>query len=73
MAKTGDKLPKVDGDNPSEPERIRFTPSPQVWSYLGWLSRNTLLGKTEQEVAEHVLVQRLTEMRQEEYKDPKNA
>jgi hypothetical protein len=48
--------------------RVQFTPSPQVWSYLTWLSRNTLLGETEQQVAEFLLVQRLSEMRQENYK-----
>jgi len=58
---TGKEEPEGDG-------RVRFTPSPQVWTYLGWLSRNTMLGKTEHEVAEHLLVQRLTEMRQENYK-----
>jgi len=71
MAKsvTPDK-PVEDGDN--DDNRVRFKPSPQVWSYLNWLSRNTLLGKTENEVAEHILTQRLTEMRQENYVDPKN-
>ena len=59
------------GEKPdAETGKVRFTPSPQLWAYLGWLSRNTLLGKSENEVAEHVLVQRLTEMRQEDYRDP---
>jgi hypothetical protein len=48
--------------------RLQFTPSPQVWSYLTWLSRNTMLGETEQQVAEYLLVQRLSEMRQENYR-----
>jgi len=48
---------------------VRFTAPPQVWEYLGWLARNTLLGKTEQEVARQVLINKLTEMRQEDYRD----
>jgi hypothetical protein len=44
-------------------------PAPQVWRYLGWLSRNTLLGKTEQEVAKQLLTNKLAEMRQEDYRD----
>ena len=49
---------------------VRFTPPPQVWKYLGFLSRNTLLGKTEQEVARQLLINKLAEMRQEDYRDP---
>ena len=57
----GEKVPEV-----------RFTPPPQVWKYLGWLARNTLLGRTEQEVARQILIARLTKMRQENYRDPPN-
>jgi hypothetical protein len=49
---------------------VRFTPPPAVWKYLGWLSRNTLLGKDEREVARQVLIMKLAEMRQESYRDP---
>ena len=49
---------------------MRFTPPPQVWKYLGWLSRHTLLGKDEREVARQVLITKLAEMRQEDYRDP---
>ena len=52
---------------------IRFTPPPQVWKYLGWLARHTLLGKTEQEVARQVLINKLAEMRREDYQDPPKA
>jgi hypothetical protein len=55
-----------------EPERggeVRFTPSPNQWAYLGWLVRNTLLGKTENEVAKQLLTTKLAEMRQEDYRD----
>jgi len=48
---------------------VRFTVSAQLYSYLEWLSKNTVLGKTENEVAKQVLTQRLTEMRTETYQD----
>ena len=48
---------------------IRFTPSLPLWKYLGWLARNTVLGKTENEVARQVLTDRLAQLRQEDYRD----
>ena len=48
---------------------IRFTPSVPFWKYLGWLSRNTLLGRNENDVARQILTSRLAEMRHEEYSD----
>jgi hypothetical protein len=60
----------------SESEKIsdvRFTPPPQLWKYLGWLSRNTLLGKNENEVARQVLIDKLSEMRQEDFRDDKRT
>ena len=53
-----------------QPSEVRFTPPPQVWKYLGWLSRHTLLGKDEREVARQLLINKLAEMRQENYHDP---
>jgi hypothetical protein len=53
-----------------EKGEVRFTPPPNVWKYLGWLSKHTLLGKDEREVARQVLIMKLAEMRQENYKDP---
>jgi hypothetical protein len=50
---------------------VRFTASPQLWAYLEWLSKHTLLGKTPSDVAEQVLVQRLSDMRQEDFKADK--
>ena len=50
-------------------EQVRFTAPPQVWKYLGWLARNTLLGKTEHDVARQLLVEKLAAMRQEDYRD----
>jgi len=57
-----------DGGESKRGEQVRFTVSPQVWRYLTWLSRNTVLGGTEHEVARQLLVERLAAMRQEEYK-----
>jgi hypothetical protein len=62
----------ADEEDSDKPQEIRFMPPPQVWKYLGWLSRHTLLGKTEQEVARQVLIMKLSELRQESYKDPAN-
>jgi hypothetical protein len=54
-------------------QEVRFTASPQMWKYLNWLSRHTLLGKNEHEVAKQVLTDKLTAMRGEEYRDPKDV
>jgi len=64
-------MPKPEGDQEKGGE-IRFTPSPKAWQYLDWLARQTVLGKSANEVAEQILIQRLAEMRQENYKDPAN-
>jgi len=61
--------------DPQEPDQekgevVRFTAPPQMWRYLGWLARNTVLGKTENEVARQILIAKLSEMREEVYKDP---
>jgi hypothetical protein len=58
-------------DRDSEPDKgeVRFTTSGHLWKYLGWLSRNTVLGKTENEVAKQVLTDSLAKMRQEDYRD----
>jgi hypothetical protein len=61
---------ETEGEKPGE---VRFSPNSQFWNYLGWLSRNTLLGKTENEVARQVLTDKLTEMRQEDYRDDKRS
>lgn len=64
--------PKPDPKDEDKGDQVRFTAGPQVWKYLGWLSRNTVLGKTEHEVAKQILIARLAEMRQESYRDPPN-
>ena len=58
-----------DPDTEKQTETVRFSASAQLWNYLGWLSKNTLLGKTENEVARQVLTDKLAEMRQEDYRD----
>jgi hypothetical protein len=57
-------------DDGKSGEQVRFTAAPQVWKYLGWLARNTVLGKSEHEVAKQLLIEKLAEMRQEDYRDP---
>ena len=56
-------------DTPKRPE-VRFDISERVWKYLDWLSRHSVLGESANEVAESVLLARLAEMRQEDYKPP---
>jgi hypothetical protein len=50
-------------------EQLRFTVSAPLWRYLGWLARNTLLGRNENDVARQILTERLATMRQEDYRD----
>jgi len=47
---------------------VKFTAGPQLWAYLQWLAKNSILGKTPGEVAQQVLVQRLSEMKAEDFK-----
>ena len=56
-------------DDAAKGQYVRFGVSNQHFAYLGWLVNNTLLGRSENEVAKHVLAQRLTEMREEDYRD----
>jgi hypothetical protein len=60
-------------DSEKDKGEVRFTPSPQLWKYLGWLARNTLLGRNEHDVAKQLLTTKLTEMRREEYRDPEKT
>ena len=50
---------------------VRFGVSPTHHAYLTWLMGNTVLGRTENEVAKQILTQQLTEMRQENYREGK--
>lgn len=53
---------------PKLPE-VRFTVSPRLHRYLGWLVENSVLGKSENDVAQQVLTQQLSEMRGEMFMD----
>ena len=59
----------ADSEADEKAGEVRFTPSVPLWKYLGWLSRNTLLGRTENDVARQILTERLAMMRQEDYSD----
>jgi hypothetical protein len=54
---------------PAKPKRppLRMTVSAELFAYLEWLMRNTLLGDTPNEVASYLLRKRLEEMRQSDY------
>jgi hypothetical protein len=59
---------------PDEPDderggEVRFAVSRQQWAYLGWLMRNTVLGRSESEVARHLLTTKLSELRGEKFED----
>jgi hypothetical protein len=57
------------GGAPTKPKRppLRMTVSAELYYYLEWLTRNTLLGDTPNEVASYLLRQRLEHMRQTDY------
>ena len=57
---------------PEKGEQVRFVASPQMWKYLGWLAKNTLLGRTENEVARQVLATKLSKMKRKSY-SPKDT
>lgn len=59
----------ADESEGEEGGEIRFKPSLSLWKYLGWLARNTVLGRSENEVAKQLLTDKLAEMRQEDYRD----
>ena len=48
---------------------VRFGVSAQLYGYLGWLVRNTTLGRTENEVAKQILTETVSKMRDESYRD----
>jgi hypothetical protein len=60
---------KMRAADEQEKGEIRFTVSGSLFAYLGWLVRNTVLGRTENDVARQILTQRLSEMRQEDFRD----
>lgn len=42
---------------------FRWQLSEPQWEYLQWLARNTALGRTEKDVAQFLLTQKIQEMR----------
>jgi hypothetical protein len=50
---------------------FRWQLSERQWAYLGWLVRNTALGRTEKDVAAYLLNQKIQEMRLANYSEPK--
>ena len=55
----------ADGDSKNPP--LDFRVSPRLYEYLGFLSRNTILGAKETDVARAVLMTRLDEMLEGKY------
>jgi hypothetical protein len=49
---------------------FRWQMSERQWAYLGWLVRHTALGRTEKEVAQYLLTQKIQEMRSSHYTEP---
>jgi hypothetical protein len=48
-------------------ENLRIRVSAKLHDYLGILARETMLGASENDVAEYLLTQRLEQMRRENY------
>lgn len=48
---------------------LRVAVSWRLHEYLGWLSRNTMLGASENDVARYILTEALTEMRKQNYSE----
>lgn len=46
---------------------FRWQLSKRQWDYLSWLTKNTGLGRTEKDVAQYLLTQKIQEMRQTFY------
>jgi hypothetical protein len=44
--------------------------SERQWAYLGWLVKNTGLGRTEKDVAQYLINQKIQEMRLSYYAEP---
>jgi hypothetical protein len=52
-----------------ETATLRMAVSARVYEYLGWLSRNTMLGASENDVARYILTESLKAMRKENYSE----
>jgi hypothetical protein len=49
---------------------FRWQMSERQWAYLGWLVKNTGLGRTEKDVAQYLINQKIQEMRLAFYSEP---
>jgi hypothetical protein len=49
---------------------FRWQMSERQWAYLQWLVKNTSLGRTEKDVAQYLLTQKIQEMRLAQYAEP---
>lgn len=49
---------------------FQLSVSTNVFDYLTWLAKNTLLGRDEKEVARNVLTDKLIEMKLSGYREP---
>ena len=49
---------------------FRWKLSARQWAYLGWLVRNTALGRSETDIAQYLLNQKIQEMRLGNYSEP---
>jgi hypothetical protein len=49
---------------------FRWQLSERQWAYLGWLVKHTGLGRTEKDVAQYLLNQKIQEMRLGFYSEP---
>jgi hypothetical protein len=49
---------------------FRWQLSVRQWAYLTWLTKNTGLGRTEKDVAQYLLNQKIQEMRLAYYAEP---
>ena len=56
-------------DDAEKDDPLRISVSRRLREYLIWLSENTLLGRTDKDVARYLLTKALEEMRQSDYRE----
>ena len=56
-------------DDGEKDDPLRISVSRRLREYLVWLSENTLLGRTDKDVARYLLTKILEEMRQSDYRE----
>lgn len=62
-------MAKRDTKRPPKRE-FRWQMSARQWAYLGWLVRNTGMGRTEKDVAQFLISEKIKEMRLAFYSEP---